>query len=269
MGWHQCIGLPPHWSTLKQQLGDDGGESDLVIQITDNCDGETTIYWHDEGHALATWTPQRHIVLSRMQSSKAVSLAESLSDQALPGISGHLPEVQTFAKTWVNKVQGRSKRLDQTLVLYDLPQLMTPRPCVGEAKICKRSDLEHVHQWVVAFHRETNPKAPVPKRVSIDTGLARGTYWYWMVDQQPVCLVGLRWITAHTSRIAPVFTPIQERKRGYASSLVHHVAQYGSSHGRCTLFADQDNLASNAVYQALGFRPGPVFQRWTFDEGEP
>ncbi len=264
--WRQCIGLPPHWAELKRQLGRANGESDLVIQITDNCDGETTVYWHEQGDALATWTPGRNIVLSRMHVDQAVGLAKYLSQQSIPGVSGHLPEIEAFSDGWINEAKGRTKRLDQTLILYDLPKLIRPRACPGEFRACTRADLDHVYRWTLDFHQEVDPQAPKPHRGNVDVGLARGSYSYWMVDDRPVSLVGLRWITAENSRIAPVYTPPDERRKGYASALVYRVAQFGLNAGRCTLFADQAYAASNAVYQALGFRPGPVFQLWELFE---
>ena len=260
------MGLPPHWGELKNQLGETNGESDLVIQIAENCDGETTVYWHDQGNALATWTPERNVVLSRMHVDQAISLANYLNQQPIPGVSGHLPEVEAFSDSWVNEVTGRSKRLGQTLILYDLPKLITPRPCPGEFRACTRADLEHVYRWTLDFHQEVDPHAPKPRRRTVDAGLARGCYSYWVVDDRPVSLAGLRWITAENSRIAPVFTPPNERRKGYASALVYRVAKFGLNGGRCTLFADQAYPASNAVYQALGFRPGPIFQVWKLFE---
>ena len=266
MAWHQCIGLPPRWSELKHRLDTTNGESDLVVQITDNCDGETTVYWHEQDNALATWTPGRNVVLSRMRADQAVSLASYLSQQSLQGVSGHLPEIEAFADHWVNGVEGRSRRLDQTLILYDLPELITPPPCPGGIQACSRADLDHVYRWILDFHKETDPKTPRPRQATVDLSLARGSYWYWTVDNQPVSLVGLRWITAENSRIAPVYTPPDKRRHGYASALVYEVAKYALDAGRCTLFADQAYPASNSVYQALGFRPGPVFQLWEFTE---
>ena len=134
MGWHQCMALPPRWSALKRYLGETNGESDLVIQIAENCDGETTVYWHDQGDALAAWTPGRNVVLSRMHVDQAISLANYLDQQPIPGVSGHLPEVEAFSDSWVNEVTGRSKRLGQTLILYDLPKLIA-RPVVQRSCI--------------------------------------------------------------------------------------------------------------------------------------
>ena len=265
MVWHHCIGIPPRWAQLRGELSEDDGESDLVIQITDNCDGETSVYWDDQGAALATWTPQRNVILSRMQPGQAERLAQHLRGQPLLGVSGHLPEVESFVATWTQAAGDQGKRLDQTLTLYDLPKPIPPKRCPGAARECKRSDLDHVHNWMKAFHRETDPSAPAPRRATIDRGLARGSYQYWVVDQRPVCLVGIRWISATTSRIAPVYTPPNDRQRGYASALVYEVAKRAVNAGRCTLLADQANPAANAVYQALGFRQRADFQVWKFE----
>ena len=56
------------------------------------------------------------------------------------------------------------------------------------------------------------------------------------------------------ARIGPVYTPKEERGRGWASAAVAEVSSPLRSRGhRVTLFTDQDNPTSNAIYLALGY----------------
>ena len=72
--------------------------------------------------------------------------------------------------------------------------------------------------------------------------------------------------TAHASpssptpngiRVGPVYTPPQRRGRGYASALTAAVSAALLHDGRrfCFLFTNLANPTSNAIYQAIGYRP--------------
>jgi GNAT superfamily N-acetyltransferase len=269
MLWRQRVGLPDDWGRRKHCLAIDNAQSDLAIQIADSNDGETLVFWDEHSDALATWTPFRRIVLSRMTPAQAGGLAQLLADQSLVGVSGHTPEVNSFTQVWLDAAPGRSRKPGKTLILHDLPALLAPRPCLGRAKACTRRDLDFVWSWALAFHHEVENGTPPPQKTNIDRGLARGTYWFWTVDDQPVSYAGLHWPSANSSRIGPVYTPPERRGSGYASALVHHLAKRGSTNARCTLFTDHTNAVSNAIYQALGFRPGPAFQEWNLTARTP
>jgi predicted GNAT family acetyltransferase len=56
------------------------------------------------------------------------------------------------------------------------------------------------------------------------------------------------------SRVGPVFTPKEERGRGWASNAVAEVSRLLRDRGlRVTLFTDQANPTSNKIYVALGY----------------
>lgn len=58
------------------------------------------------------------------------------------------------------------------------------------------------------------------------------------------------------ARVAPVYTPPDQRGRGWASNAVAEVSRRVRSAGaRVCLFTDQANPTSNKIYAALGYRP--------------
>jgi predicted GNAT family acetyltransferase len=58
------------------------------------------------------------------------------------------------------------------------------------------------------------------------------------------------------SRIGPVYTPREQRGRGYAGATVAAVSRrLLDEDARVCLFTDQANPVSNALYERLGFRP--------------
>ena len=264
MPWRQGVRLPAQWPALRARLEQDGGRADLILQVAQRSDGETRLYWHQALDALATWTPGYPVMLSSMGKARANSLAQHLANEPLVGVSGYEPEAERFAQRWVTHASNRSQRLAQSMILYEADQLIRPTSVEGEAQPCQRAHGDHVFAWLKAFHAEVTPWAPAPGRAAVQAGLARGQYTYWSVDGRPVSLIGLRWVRGQSSRIAPVYTPPDERQRGYASALVYHVAHDALRSGRCTLYADQDDPASNDVYRAVGFVERARFERRMF-----
>ena len=102
MLWRQRVGLPDDWSARKRRLAIDNGQSDLAIQIVDSNDGVTQVFWDEHSDALATWTPLRRMILSRMTPTQAAGLALALARHNLIGVGGHSPEVEHFAQVWVD-----------------------------------------------------------------------------------------------------------------------------------------------------------------------
>ena len=58
------------------------------------------------------------------------------------------------------------------------------------------------------------------------------------------------------ARIGPVYTPPEERGRGYASNLVANVSAGALERGAgaCYLYTDLGNPTSNTIYRRLGYR---------------
>ena len=63
--------------------------------------------------------------------------------------------------------------------------------------------------------------------------------------------------TPHGTRVGPVYTPPEHRRRGFAGALVAAASQAQLDEGLefCFLFTDLANPTSNHVYQAIGYEP--------------
>jgi predicted GNAT family acetyltransferase len=84
--------------------------------------------------------------------------------------------------------------------------------------------------------------------------VAAGLMTLWDADGDEVCLVGRSPAVAGTIRIGPVYTPPEQRRRGYAAACVGAVSAAMVEAGlRCVLFTDLGNPTSNSVYRALGY----------------
>lgn len=88
--------------------------------------------------------------------------------------------------------------------------------------------------------------------------------WVWEVDGEAVSLVNDRATTPVSSRLGPVWTPPELRGRGYAGACTAFVTDLLLRRGdeRVTLFTDEANPTSNALYARVGFTDVGAHGSW-------
>ena len=266
-GWRAWSSLPADWAARKEVLVTRDPYSDQVVSIIDRLDGVTRAYTLDDPTAVAMWTPGRRLLLGGMGAEAAVKLAHFLADEPLIGVAGYQPEVEAFREA-AERLRGILASAAHHLIFHELGALVPPRPCAGRSRRATLNDTALLLDWHLAFGAEADPSAPKRTEDQVRMAIAQRALWIWETEADgPVSFAGLWWAGATGSRIGPVYTPPEQRGRGYASALVHACADHGGRVGRCTLFTNADNPTSNAIYRALGFEPGRRFQEWDFPAG--
>jgi predicted GNAT family acetyltransferase len=67
-------------------------------------------------------------------------------------------------------------------------------------------------------------------------------------------------------RVSGVYTPPEQRKRGYAAACVNALSNYFRGAGyRCILYTDLGNPTSNSIYQRIGYRAVAEALRYRFE----
>jgi predicted GNAT family acetyltransferase len=95
--------------------------------------------------------------------------------------------------------------------------------------------------------------------------IASGRLHLWEADGQLTTSTFASSPEAGVVRIGFVFTPPEQRGRGYASALVAAVSSATLRDGaRCILYTQLANPTSNAIYQRLGYRPIGELVRYAF-----
>jgi predicted GNAT family acetyltransferase len=67
------------------------------------------------------------------------------------------------------------------------------------------------------------------------------------------------------TRIGPVWTPPERRRRGYAAAATAELAGRLRARGEVVLFADRANPTSTGVYRRIGFRPVAEWDDWVLE----
>jgi len=206
------------------------------------------------------------VYLMRLRVEAAEQLARTLHQRGEPvrDVNGSLPAVEAFAAETA-RIAGGSYRVAEHTRLWVLGELHEPAPPPGRLRPAEERDVDQVVAWYDAFGRDAAEQAgrssphPAPEedRDSMLRRIADGTVWVWEDAAGVVVHVtGASRPMFGVSRVGPVYTPREQRGRGYAGATVAAVSRTLLDEGaRVCLFTDQANPVSNALYERLGFRP--------------
>jgi len=206
----------------------------------------------------ASITPPWPLLLDCVEESTLPSLAVGLRDRQveLAGVNGPTELAATFAVIWRSLSEQRVLVHD-ALRLFQLGSLIPPKREVdGSARLATDDDFALAVDWYVRFGVEVHgPMANVEPNVKLR--LADEGIWLWCnSDGEPVSLASRTPAISGVARIGPVFTPRDQRGRGYAEALTYALSRSIVDEGSdAVLFTDQANPTSNGIYTRLGYEP--------------
>ncbi|WP_405717195.1 GNAT family N-acetyltransferase [Streptomyces sp. NBC_00046] len=147
-------------------------------------------------------------------------------------------------------------RVDQEQRLYRLATLIPPSPTPsGRPRAAVVADRELLVRWHLAFAEQIGQPGTHAERV-VDERTANGGLMLWEDDGVPVSMAGISPRVAGTVRVAAVYTPPENRGRGYAAAVTAEISRAAREAGArdVLLFTDLANPTSNGVYRRIGYR---------------
>ena len=202
-----------------------------------------------------------------MPSDGARALARALHarGEEVTAVNGAVPAAREVAEE-LARLGGGVVRVEEHVRLHLLGDLLDPAPVPGRLRLATRDDLGLALEWFAAFEvdaarqagREPGPTPLDPADVdAMHQRIDQGRVWLWEdAAGRVVHLTAANPPAFGVARVGPVFTPAEERGRGWASNAVAEVSRMLRAQGNeVCLFTDQANPTSNKVYAALGFRP--------------
>ncbi|MGD9960515.1 GNAT family N-acetyltransferase [Nocardioides sp.] len=209
----------------------------------------------------------RPAFLLPMPDEAAVALAAVLHDRGeeMLAVNGALPAARICADELARRTSA-CVRVAQHTRLFELVDLVAPRPVPGTLMRATRHDLDLALAWFAAFMSDADEQAGRPAGSSAHEApteqemlrrIDGDRIWFWVDDAgERVHLTGTNPPSFGVARIGPVYTPPDQRGRGFASAAVAAVSQQIIDGGaRACLFTDQANPTSNHIYTELGYRP--------------
>jgi RimJ/RimL family protein N-acetyltransferase len=222
---------------------------------------------------LLTWTlggpgacaikrPGRPIMLGALTREQCWTLAELTRDLDYPGVVG--PDM---GPTWFQERArelgiGFRKSIPQRILALRHKPVFPGAP--GWSRAVTAADAPLLADWVSAFAQEAVPDDPVTPRAELEKAAGDGRHLFWVVDGVPVSLAGVARRLRHGAGIAPVYTPPEQRGRGFAGSVTAALAERLFAEGKkeVYLFVDLRNPASQRCYANIGF--APVCDAWVY-----
>jgi predicted GNAT family acetyltransferase len=182
----------------------------------------------------------------------------------LPGVTGEALTAARFAGQWTERT-GTGAWPVQGQRIYEVDEIVAPPSPGGRVRVATEEDLELVTRWFEAFEDEIGERrgdlAPLVAR-----RLGAGRLWLWEHDR-PAAMAAVSDPVEGVARIGPVYTPPDQRGRGYGSALVGAVSATVRAPGtRCILYTDLGNPTANSVYRRLGYRAVTEALRYRFDQ---
>jgi GNAT superfamily N-acetyltransferase len=213
--------------------------------------------------AVALRTHPHNVALADPIDPLAIDLladAVMRDDPEAPGVVANVPWADRFAARWIERA-GVSPRLTVLQGVFELTTVRPPRVAPGSVRRLGTDDRELVVRWFSEFADEALPaelreRSRQSARLDslLDDSNDDSGLWSWDVDGVPRSMTGFTRIPVG-GRIGPVYTPPEERGRGYASNLVAAVSSWLLEGGAaaCYLYTDLANPTSNKIYIDVGY----------------
>lgn len=209
-----------------------------------------------EGFALQR--DEGPVLLGACSEPAAIAFADAYAsiDRDAAGVTGTERACDAFAARW-REITGRTQRLRHRMRNHVLRTLIAPPRAPGAMRGATEADREWLCAQLRAFANEANI-AITDARVAryVDERLAEGSYRIWESAAGSQAFAGFTAAGAEASRIGPVYTLADSRRRGVGSALVAALCDELLAHRpQVFLVTDLANATSNALYRRLGFEP--------------
>jgi uncharacterized protein len=177
------------------------------------------------------------------------------ADPDLPSVTGVPSTARAIADAWARRTGGATRRTLRE-AMHVLTEVRDPlRPAAGALRVATSGDRDLLVAWMREFVVEAGLIGVDQAAGMVDARLRYQGLLVWE-DAGPVSMIGAAPEVSGVVRIGPVYTPPDQRRRGYAGSAVAATSRRALADGaaRCMLFTDLANPTSNKIYAEVGYR---------------
>jgi uncharacterized protein len=200
-----------------------------------------------------------------MEPEVAGALVDAITETGvvLPGVNGEVATAASFAGRWTERHKSAAFPA-QGLRLYELAKLNRIAPADGQLRKAEDWDRDLAVAWLQEFYVETHTPASNAESL-IDSALKSERLWLWQNGSVVSMAISSKPIHG-VVRVSAVYTPREERTRGYAGACVHAVSKLLTDAGyRCMLYTDLGNPTSNSIYRRIGYKAIAEAIHYRFD----
>ena len=243
-------------------------ENNLMLGIAQglvrNPQPERSIYLATVGsrtgiHACAVHIAPFKLVVTRADRKAITALAKD-AHAAIPnleGVTGPASSSSDFAVAW-SQLSGTEPVLAMRLRIYETRKVVEddlPKPR-GIFRPAGLADLDRLTAWTKDFVREAKIADRVDAAQIVADSINRGRLHVWE-DGEPVSMAAWTGKTPNGVRINFVYTPRDQRGKGYATACVSALTKQQLEQGCefCWLYTDLSSTASPKIFKRIGYWP--------------
>ena len=180
----------------------------------------------------------------------------------IPGVLGFKEGSLRFAQMWGER-QDQDYFLETHERIYRLDNVNPETLGKNIFKLATADDKEIILKMGKEFLFEALPEGSTePAHIKssqrrMEQALQNQMVYVLKVNGKIVSMVKRAHVTPNGQTVNAVYTPPNERRKGYATEVVARLSQKILSEGKkyCFLFTDLANPTSNKIYQTIGYRP--------------
>jgi uncharacterized protein len=220
----------------------------------------------DRGEMLAAGlSTGESLVLTRMGGDAIGALVQFLVGEKieLPKTSGPAETVREFANAWASQL-GLGLQIRLKMQLRQLERVNRPVGIGGELRLAGMELLDVLETWGDGFRRELKMEAG-QIREDVRARIERTRLWVWC-DPEAVSMAALAGPTPNGVRVNFVYTPVENRRCGYARACVAELSQKMLDEGKrfVFLYVDAENQSTMRMYREIGYQPVCDWEDWKF-----
>ena len=177
---------------------------------------------------------------------------------SIPGIIGEAKLVKALAREIAN-LSKRDAKVQMEQRIYVLKQIRKKTSSRGSLRLPVNREFSLIEDWVYKFGAEvgfpfSSKEEAAGKAHEI---IKQNRLYIWEVDGVPVSMACAQRPTKTNITVGFVYTPPEERKKGYASDCVSALTEclLQSGYRTTSLYTDLANPTSNKIYMEIGYEP--------------
>lgn len=239
----------------------------LLMSAASNTSSSSTIAFMSAVEAEGSWSlaammsPNKPLIVCSADRVLADHVAHLVSflineDIQVPGVVASVELAQLLSDEWV-KQSGGDARIRVHQRLHSLHNIEYSGAAQGQLRLANASENHLVASCLSAFAVEALGESPSEQFLELaNRRIAEQQILLWD-DSGPCSMVAWSRPTKNTVTVNAVYTPVQYRSSGYATSAVAELSQrlLAKGYGQCVLYTDLQNPISNRIYERIGYVP--------------
>ncbi|WP_242302219.1 GNAT family N-acetyltransferase [Bacillus cereus group sp. BfR-BA-01361] len=197
------------------------------------------------------------VATSEIAEEDIVELAKKLAEvySNVPGLIGNKKIVQRLAEE-IAVLANKKTTVAMEQGIYELKQVKKKWSGDEVFREVNSDELTLIEQWIYQFCEDVNlPTTKEEAKQTAHTLITNHRLFGLEVDGKLVSVAAKTRPTKNNITVNFVYTPKEERKKGYASNCVAALSQRMLDEGykTTTLYTDLANPTSNKIYQEIGY----------------